>query len=133
MNITIFVAGILSLVAFFAHAFIGDKEYKALKPVENCPEKTKETWVQARGGWHWVSVDLFFAGVLLLLLATTEIIKAKTEISLLLSIYFFLCGAVWFCTVSFSKTNNKQILVLGQWIFCFLMSGLIYFGSHANA
>lgn len=133
MNIPILIAGVLSLVAFFAHAFVGDKEYKALKPVENCPDKNKETWVQVRSGWHWVSVDLFLTGILLLLLATTEIIKAKTEISLLLSIYYFLCGVVWLCTVAFSRTNNKQILVLGQWIFCFLMSGLIYFGSQENA
>ncbi len=82
MNIFIFIAGVLSLVAFFAHAFVGDKEYKILKPAENCPDKNKETWVQVRSGWHWVSVDLFFAGVLLLLLATTEIIKAKTEVLL---------------------------------------------------
>lgn len=129
MNIFIFIAGVLSLVAFFAHAFVGDKEYKILKPAENCPDKNKETWVQVRSGWHWVSVDLFFAGVLLLLLATTEIIKAKTEVLLLLSIYFFLCGVAWLCTVVFSRTNNKQIIVLGQWIFCFLMSGLIYFGG----
>lgn len=132
MNIPILLAGVLSLVAFLAHAFVGDKEYKALKPVETCPDKNKEIWIQVRSGWHWVSLDLFLAGVLLLLLATTEIVETKTEILLILSIYFFLCGAVWLCTVAFSRTNNKQILVLGQWIFCFLMSGLIYFGSQGN-
>ncbi|MBL1275543.1 MAG: hypothetical protein COB30_005610 [Ectothiorhodospiraceae bacterium] len=132
MNILILIAGVLSLVAFFAHAFVGDKEYKALKPTESCPDKSRETWVQVRSGWHWVSVDLFLSGVLLLLLATTEIIKAKTEILLLLSIYFLFCGVIWLGTVVFSRTNNKQIIVLGQWIFCFLMSGLIYFGGQQN-
>lgn len=129
MNILILIAGVLSLIAFFAHAFVGDKEYSALKPGIKSPYKHKETWVQVRGGWHWVSVDLLFAGVLLILLATTEVLTAKTEISLLLSIYFLLCGVVWLGTVAFSRTNNKQILALGQWIFCFLMSGLIYFGG----
>lgn len=129
MNIPLLIAGTLSLLAFFAHAFVGDKEYKTLKPKTDAPSKTKETWVQVRSGWHWVSVDLLFSGGILLLMATTDLIKAKSEISLLLSIYFFVCGIVWLCTVLLSKTENKQILVLGQWIFCFLMSGLIYAGS----
>ena len=133
MNIPILIAGLLACLAFFAHAFIGDKEFKVLKPVSESPDKTKETWVQVRSGWHWVSVDLFLAGVLLLLLATTEMISEKSEILLLLSIYFMVCGFVWLGTVLLSKDKNKQILVLGQWIFCFVMSGLIYFGSQTNA
>ncbi len=129
MNIPMVIAGALSLLAFFAHAFVGDKEYGVLKPETEAPSKNKETWVQVRSGWHWVSVDLLLSGVVLLLMATTEIIKAKTEISLLLSIYFFVCGIVWLGTVLLSKSDNKQILVVGQWIFCFLMSGLIYAGT----
>lgn len=129
MNTLLLVAGVLLLLAFIAHAFIGDREYKALKPKIDAPSKTKETWVQVRSGWHWVSVDLLFSAGILLLMATTEFIKAKSEISLLLSIYFLICGVVWLCTVLFSKTENKQILVLGQWVFCFLISGLIYAGS----
>lgn len=133
MDIPIFIAGLLACLAFFAHAFIGDKEYKLLRPVPESPDKTKETWVQARGGWHWVSVDLFLAGILLILLATTEIINAKSEILLLLSIYFMVCGFVWLGTVILSRGKINQILVLGQWVFCFVMSGLIYFGSQTNA
>lgn len=129
MNTLLLVAGVLLLLAFIAHAFIGDREYKALKPKIDAPSKTKETWVQVRSGWHWVSVDLLFSAGILLLMATTEFIKAKSEISLLLSIYFLICGVVWLCTVLFSKTENKQILVLGQWVFCFLISGIIYAGS----
>ncbi len=129
MNIPLLIAGVLSLLAFFAHSIAGDNEYRALKPIEEAPAKNKETWVQARSGWHWVSVDLLLSSIVLLLMATTELIEAEPEISLLLSIYFFVCGAVWLGTVLLSKTSNKQILVLGQWIFCFLMSGLIYAGT----
>ncbi len=132
MNIPILIAGVLSLIAFFAHALVGDWEHRVLKPAINSPNKNKETWVQARSGWHWVSVDLFLAGTVLLLIATTEIIKAKAEISLLLSIYFLACGIVWLGTVAQSRTNNKQILVLGQWMFCFLMSGLIFIGGQTG-
>lgn len=128
MSIPTFIAGALSLLAFIAHSFIGDKEYRALKPGETSPHKNKETWVQVRSGWHWVSTDLLLSGILLILMATTEIITSKPEISLLLSIYFFACGVIWLSTVLISKTENKQIIILGQWIFCFLMSGLIYAG-----
>ena len=133
MNIPIFIAGLLSFFAFLAHAFIGDKEYKSIKPGDGSPDKTREAWIQARSGWHWVSVDLFLAGILLILLAATEIISAKSEISLLLAIYFTVCGFIWLGTILMSKDKNMQILVLGQWIFCFIMSGLIYFGSQTNA
>lgn len=129
MNTPILLAGVLSLLAFCAHAFIGDREYHILKPSADSSDKAKETWVQVRSGWHWVSVDLLLSGTILLLIATTELIKAKSEISMLLSSYFFVCGMVWLFTVFFSKTTYKQILVLGQWIFCFLMSALIYAGA----
>ncbi|TGO03350.1 hypothetical protein PN36_08025 [Candidatus Thiomargarita nelsonii] len=104
------------------------KAYQALKPVEESSDKHKETWVQVRSGWHWVSVDLFLAAVLLIIISTTNIIIAKQELLLLLSIYYFVCGVVWLSTVVVSKNSNKQIMVLGQWIFCFIMSGLIIWG-----
>ena len=128
MNIPLLIASMLSLLAFGVHAFIGDKEYRALKPEEAAPIKVKETWIQARAGWHWVSTDLLLSGMLLLIMATTSIIEAKAEISLLLSLYFFACGVAWLITVIRSKSQSKQVYVLGQWIFCFLMSGLIYSG-----
>ncbi|MEM7343470.1 MAG: hypothetical protein AAF485_04450 [Chloroflexota bacterium] len=129
MSIPILIAGLLSLFAFFAHAFIGHNELNLLKPGDDSPDKHQEVWIQARSGWHWVSVDLFLAGTLLILLATTEIISAQVEVLQLLALYFAVCGLVWLGTVLFSRSSNRQILQLGQWIFCFLMSGLIYFGS----
>lgn len=128
MNLPILIAGILSLIAFVAHAFVGDNEYQTIKPSSDDSEKKNETWIQVRSGWHWVSVDLLLSSIALLLMATTEIIKAKSEVLLLLSIYFCVCGLVWLATVLLSKNNIKQVLFLGQWIFCFLMSGLIYVG-----
>jgi len=128
MNIPILAAGLLSLFAFVVHAFVGDKEYKQLNPNSSVSDKIQEIWVQGRSAWHWLSVDLLLSGVLLILISTTELIKAKSEISFLLAIYFLICGLVWLGTILFSKQSNKQFLALGQWIFCFVMSGLIYFG-----
>lgn len=132
MNTPILIAGILSLIAFFAHVFVGDKEYSQLKPEPSVDEKIKETWIQVRAGWHWVSVDLFLSGILLVLLAVSNIIQEKQAILLLLGIYFFVTGLVWLGIVLLSKNNNKQLLVLGQWIFCFIVSALIYYGNLAN-
>ena len=132
MNIPILTAGILSLLAFFAHAFIGDKENKQLKPEPSADEKAKEAWVQVRSGWHWVSVDLFLSGILLIVLATSDLIEEKQIILLLLSIYFFVTGLVWLGTVFLSRNNNKQLLVLGQWVFCFIVSALICYGNLAD-
>ncbi len=133
MNIPILIAGILSLIAFFAHAFIGDTEYKQLKPASDSKEKIKETWVQVRSGWHWVSVDLLLTSVLFMVLAISDFIQAKYEVLLLLSIYYFVTGVVWLCTVFVSKNNSKQLFVLGQWIFCFIISALVYYGNLVNA
>lgn len=44
MNIPILIAGILCLLAFFAHAFAGDKEHRQLKPASDSEEKIRETW-----------------------------------------------------------------------------------------
>jgi len=128
MNIALFIAGVLSIIAFFAHAFIGDHEYRALKPNDESPQKHKETWVQARSGWHWVSVDLLFSGILLILISATDFIKAKPEIAMLLSLYFFICGVVWLIIVVISRNENKKIFILSQWIFCFVVSGLTFIG-----
>jgi hypothetical protein len=128
MNVPILIAGVLSLVAFIAHAFQGDKEVLMLKPEETDSKIKKQSWVQTRSGWHWVSVDLLFSSILLILISTTEFIENKSSIAQLLSVYFLLTGVVWFITVLFSKNNRKQIFTVGQWIFCFIMSGLIYYG-----
>jgi len=133
MNIPILIAGMLCLVAFFAHAFVGDKEYRQLKPAPDSEEKIRETWVQVRSGWHWVSVDLLLSGILLITIAVSNFIQAQQEVLLLLGIYYFATGAVWLCTVFLSKNKSKQLLVLGQWIFCFIVSALIYYGNLVNA
>ncbi len=123
----IFTAGILCLIAFSVHAIAGDREF-AQMPVTRNSTKTSDTWVQTRSGWHWVSTDLLLSGILLLLIETTQVISARTEILNLASIYFYCCGTAWLITVLISKDTVVQIWRVGQWMFCFLMSLLIYLG-----
>ncbi len=127
MDPLLFIAAILGLIAFFAHAFVGDKEFRLLRPNNDSNEKTQETWIQTRAGWHWVSIDLLLSSLLLFLFSTTSLLSnIRTELLSLLSLYFLICSIVWLAIVLLSKNKPKQILVLGQWIFCFIMSTLIY-------
>lgn len=128
MNIPILLAALLSLIAFAAHAFIGDRELTLLRPGRESDNKKRETWIQSRAGWHWVSVDLLLSSLLLLLIAATNFIQAKTEILAILAIYFLLCGLAWLGTVWFSRNDNRQLIILGQWIFCWIMVALIVWG-----
>ncbi len=129
MNWYIFSAGIISIIAFFIHAFVGDKEYKLILP-NNEAESSKKivSWIQGRSGWHWVSVDLLLSGIVLLLISATNYLEGEKTIALLLGIYFLVVGVTWLGIVLFSKTQNNQIVVLGQWILCFVLSGLIFLG-----
>ena len=129
MNIPILISGALAILAFFAHAFQGDKEFRDLRPDATSSNAKKQVWIQTRGGWHWVSVDLLFSGILLILISTTNYIEQKIIIAQLLSIYFLITGIVWFLTVFVSKTDNKQIFLIGQWMFCFFLSALIFYGK----
>ena len=128
MNILLLISGILVLMAALIHAIVDDKECRRLEPSADSSGKGAECWMQLRSGWHWVSVDLLLSGLVLLLIATSDVIEAKKEIAVLLCIYFFVCGIAWVGTVSISMKNSKQVLSLGQWLFCFVVSGLIYFG-----
>ncbi|HFC91561.1 MAG TPA: hypothetical protein ENJ51_01975 [Leucothrix mucor] len=129
MNWYIFSAGALVIIAFFVHAVVGDKEFRLLRPeTEGGNTRENDVWIQTRSGWHWVSVDLLLTGIALLLIASTDIISAKREISFLLFLYYLVTGITWLITVLLNKANNNQILVIGQWIFCFIVSGLTYIG-----
>ncbi len=128
MNGYLLLAGIFALFAFVLHAWLGDREYKLLRPSNDANGKKIAIWIQARSGWHWVSMDLLLSGILLIALATSGMITAQKEIAFLLFLYFLMTGLAWFGTVLFSRTNNKQFFALGQWIFCFITSWLIYLG-----
>ena len=40
-------------------------------------------------------------------------------------------GIVWLVTVLVSKTEKKQIFTVGQWMLCFTLSALIYYGQRS--
>jgi hypothetical protein len=132
MNISILIANILTLLAFIAHTFIGDKELKVNEPTNETDEnyQKREKWTMARCGWHWVSFDLLFATIGLGLINFTDHFDNEKTLLQILSIYFLGYAVVWALTISISKQFPKSYLNLGQWILLLLISGLIYFGTN---
>ena len=126
MNLLALIAGVVTLVAFGAHTFVGTHEYRLFAPDEDAgPSRT--AWVQALAGWHWVSVGLLASAVLLLLIGCTDVIPNEPTVLAMLSGYFGLGGAAWLITLIVSGRGVRQrYLVVGQWMFCFVVAGLAF-------
>ncbi len=132
MNTPILIANILTLLAFFIHAFIGDRELKSIEPntgTDNWITK-QEKWTMARCGWHWVSFDLLFASVGLALINFTNFFDNEKTLLQILTIYFLGYTIAWAFTIVISKQFPKIYFKLGQWILLLLISGLIYYGTN---
>ena len=134
MNIPILVANILTLLAFFIHTFMGDKELKIIQSAEysdNWSNK-QEKWTMARCGWHWVSFDLLFASIGLALINFTDFFDNEKTLLQIIAVYFFGYAIVWAITIYISKPFEKNFLKLGQWILLLIISGLIYYGQNID-
>ena len=130
MNIPILISNILTFLAFVIHTFVGDRELKIIEPMDETDENFQKrgTWTMARCGWHWISFDLLFATIGLLLVNVGYFRFVETIILELLAIYFLGYAVVWALTIAISKKFPKNYLKLGQWILLLLISGLIYYG-----
>lgn len=130
MNILILLANILTLLAFFIHTFMGDRELKTIEPENENDENylKREKWTMARSGWHWISFDLLFATIVLGIINFTDYLESEKLLLQILAIYFLGYGIVWLIGIAISKSFPKNYLKLGQWILLWLISGLIYWG-----
>ncbi len=134
MSIAILIANILTLLAFFIHTFVGDRELKVNEPTAGNQNdenfEKREKWTMARCGWHWVSVDLLFATVALGLINFTSYFDNEKTLLQILAVYFLAYGLVWLLIIAISKQFPKNYLKLGQWILLLLISGLIFLGTN---
>lgn len=130
MDLYILIANILTITAFFIHAFIGDKELKQIEPMYENDEKNKkrEIWTMARCGWHWVSFDLFLASIGLALINFSNFFDNEKTLLQILSVYFSGYALVFLFTIFISKKFSKNYLKLGQWILLLIICGLIFMG-----
>lgn len=130
MNIPLLIANILTLLAFFAHTFVGDGELKIIQPAldETDWVNKQEKWTMARCGWHWISFDLLFASVGLALINFTDFFDNEKMLLQILTFYFGGYALIWIITVFISKSFSRNYLKLGQWFLLLVISVLIYWG-----
>jgi len=130
MNIPILMANILTLLAFFVHTFMGDKELKIIQPDSGAEDwsNKQEKWTMARCGWHWISFDLLFASIGLGLINFTDFFRNEETLLQILTVYFLGYAIVWIKIILISKQFSKNYLKLGQWILLLVISGLIFWG-----
>ena len=131
MNTPVLIANTLTLLAFFIHTFMGDRELKIIQPTASMEDwaAKQEKWTMARCGWHWISFDLLFASIGLALINFTDVFDNEKTLLQILSIYFLGYSIAWAFTILISKQFPKKYLKLGQWILLCIISGLIYFGT----
>jgi len=128
MQITLLIANVLTVLAFVAHTFVGDKELKLIEPLEqeDSDFNKQEKWTMARCGWHWISFDLLFASIGLALINFTDHLNCERQFLQIIACYFFGYGIVWIIGIAISKSFPKNYFKLGQWILLWCISGLIF-------
>lgn len=132
MSYFLLAANLLTFIAFFLHALAGDREVKHLEPGQNSDLKLRTYWTMTRCGWHWISIDLLGASLLLALLNFSSLFTHPTSILNLMALYFLGYAVVWAFTIAISKSFPKNFLLLGQWMLLLVISGLIYAGTEAS-
>lgn len=129
MNTLILIANILVLLTFIIHTFGGDREYKGIEP-ENENSSKQEKWTMGRGAFHIVSADFLLASIGLTLINFTDYFSDKKLLLNILSVYFFAYGLAFLITLIISRKFPNSFIKLWQWLFMFVISGLIYYGTN---
>jgi hypothetical protein len=128
MNIPVLIVASFSLLAVIAHIFGGTKETASISPNENNIELTR-SWKQAMCAFQMLAIDLIAVTITMFTIALTEVIPFEYELTLFLSLLYFLWGVVWLIQLIWLKSSAKTFMYLPQWIFWFVGSGLLYIGA----
>lgn len=137
MSIPILVAAAIVFIAFLAHTIVGNRETLSTRPsapdgiATNSSATADRNWVQSLCAFQMVTVDLFVLSMLLFGLGATELIPAKREVTLTASGFFALWGVAWLVQLLLLRRGLKDYLLLSQWLFWFLCSGLLYWGAQS--
>jgi hypothetical protein len=128
MNIPVLIVASFSLLAVIAHIFGGTKETASISPNESDIKLTR-SWKQAMCAFQMLAIDLIAVTITMFTISLTEIIPFEYELTLFLSLLYFLWGVVWLIQLVWLKSNAKTFMYLPQWIFWFVGSGLLYIGA----
>lgn len=137
MNIPILIAAAIVFLAFMAHTIVGNREALTTRPsvLNDVASSTFATvernWVQSLCAFQMVTVDLFMLSLLLFALGATDFVPAKHEVTLAASLFFGLWGVTWLIQLLVLRRSLRDYLLLSQWLFWFICSGLLYWGAQA--
>jgi len=129
MNILVLIVAIFSFLAVIAHVFGGTKETASVMPDKNNPQLTR-SWKQSMCAFQMLAIDLVVVTVILLTIAVTDVIPFEKELILFLSVLYLLWGIVWLAQLFWLKSNVKTFMILPQWVFWFVCSGLLLWGAY---
>ena len=136
MNYQLATVATITAAAFFAHVFGGIPQSLSAEPLkiadkDKVPklETPQRNWVQLMCAFQLVTIDLLAVSVLLFLVALTDVFVQKQLIGFSLAGLYFLWGCSWIVQLFTLKRPAKDYLLLGQWIFWFGCSAVIYWGS----
>lgn len=128
MNVQILIVASVSLLAVIAHTVGGTLETASISPDKN-DEKLTQNWKQSMCAFQMLAIDLLLVTIILFVISLTDIISFEYELTLFLSLLYFLWGVVWLVQLFWLKSKAKTYLLLPQWIFWFVCSGLLYWGA----
>jgi uncharacterized protein YhhL (DUF1145 family) len=128
MNIPIFIVAVISTLAVFGHVFGGTRDTASIAPTKE-DKKLTRNWKQAMGAFQMLAVDLLLVTIALFVIALTDVIPFEHELTLFLSLLYFLWGLVWLIQMLWLKSEIKTYLNLPHWVLWFVCSGLLYYGA----
>lgn len=137
MNTPIAIACVLNSLALVAHLTGGTKETLSIAPSKHVTDdfdagllsKLSRNWTQAVCAFQMLSVDLLLVSILLYLLAFTDLLSPARTFGFALSALYFFWAVAWFIQLLAVKSKPREFLFLGHWMFWFVCSGLVYWGS----
>ena len=136
MNYQLAIVGGLTALALFAHLFGGLRQLLSVEPAKLTDkaklanfETLERNWVLSMCAFQLVTVDLLALSTLLFFLAFTDVFAQKQLMGFALAALYFLWGCAWFVQLFTLQRKAADYLLLGQWVFWFGCSALIYWGS----
>ena len=133
MNYQLATVAAITAGAFLAHVLGGIPQSLTAEPAKLADkdkaaslELPQRHWVQLMCAFQLVTVDLLAVSVLLFLVALTDVFAQKQLIGFSLSALYFLWGCSWVVQLFALKRPAKDYLLLGQSIFWFGCSAVIY-------
>ena len=136
MNYPIAACG-LTLFAFAAHMTGGIRQSLSIEPRKVIAggdppvnmSVLNRNWVQSMCAFQLVSVDLLALSAVLYLLAFTDHLSPAQPIAWGVTGIYLAWALSWLTQLLALKRQPADYLYLGHWVFWFLCSGLVFWGS----